>query len=256
MRIAVPLILLICAAAPAAEPRKVSDAEVRKVHRSAMLIDGHNDVTSATVEGLDLGLRRAEGHTDIPRMKEGGMAAQFFAAYVGTSYIDKNGAAHRALQMIDTIRHDIVERHPADFTLALRAADIPRIRKSGRMAALIGVEGGHAVEDDVRLLRATYDLGARYMTLTHTRDLSWAGSSGEKSNAGLSELGKRMIAEMNRLGMMADIAHVSDRTFWDVLETSRAPVFSSHSSCRALSNIPRNMTDEMIRAVAKRGGSS
>jgi membrane dipeptidase len=219
-----------------------------------MLIDGHNDVTSATVEGLDLGARRSEGHTDVPRMRQGGMAAQFFAAYVGTGYIDKRAAAHRALQMIDTIRHDIVERHPDDFALALRADDIPKIRKSRRMAALIGVEGGHAIEDDLRLLRAFYGLGVRYMTLTHTRNLAWAGSSGDSGNAGLSDFGRQVIAEMNRLGMMVDIAHVSDKTFWDVLEASKSPVFSSHSSCRALSNIPRNLTDEMIRAVAKTGG--
>jgi membrane dipeptidase len=236
------------------QTRKVSDAEVRKVHKSALLIDGHNDVTSATVDGLDLGPRRNEGHTDIARMKEGGMTAQFFAAYVGVDSIERKEAAHRALQMIDTIRHDIVARHPGDFTLGLRSEDIPKARKSGKMAALIGVEGGHAIEDDVRLLRTYYDLGARYMTLTHSKNLKWAGSSGEKDNQGLTETGKQLIAEMNRLGMMVDIAHVSDQTFRDVVETSKAPVFSSHSSCRSLSNIPRNMTDDMIRAVAKKGG--
>lgn len=247
-------VLFLSLYAAAAGPPGISDATVQKVHRSAVLIDGHNDVTSATVEGLDLGLRRNEGHTDAPRMKEGGMAAQFFAAYVGTGYIERKAAAHRALQMIDTIRHDIVERHPGDFALALRADDIPKIRKSRRIAALIGIEGGHAIEDDLRLLRAFYGLGVRYMTLTHTKNLAWAGSSGDSGNAGLSDFGRQVIAEMNRLGMMVDIAHVSDKTFWDVLEASKSPVFSSHSSCRALSNIPRNMTDEMIRAVAKKGG--
>lgn len=238
----------------AAQTREVSRAEANKVHRKAILIDGHNDVTSETVRGLDLAQRRTEGHTDIPRMREGGMGAQFFAAYVSAEHIDRGSAAHRALQMIDTIRHDIVGQHPEDFQLALRAEDIAKVRKRGRIAALIGVEGGHAIEDDPRVLRTFYDLGARYMTLTHTRNLSWAGSSGEEGNAGLSELGRKVIAEMNRLGMMVDIAHVSDRTFWDVIEASKAPVFSSHSSCRALSNIPRNMTDEMIQAVARKGG--
>jgi membrane dipeptidase len=237
-----------------AQSRTVSDAEVARVHRSAILIDGHNDVTSETVRGLDLSNRRTEGHTDIPRMREGGMSAQFFAAYVAADHIDSKSAAHRALQMIDTIRHDIVGKHPIDFHLALRAKDITKARKGGRMAALIGVEGGHAIEDDPRLLRTFYDLGARYMTLTHTRNLSWAGSSGDQGNAGLSELGRQVIGEMNRLGMMVDIAHVSDKTFWDVMEASKAPVFSSHSSCRAISNIPRNMTDEMIQAVGRKGG--
>ncbi len=247
-------LLFSCSVLFAAESRSVSEAKVRKVHRSAILIDGHNDVTSETVRGLDLAQRRANGHTDIPRMKEGGMSAQFFAAYVAANHIESRSAAHRALQMIDTIRHDIVAKHPNEFMLALRAGDIPKARKSGRMAALIGVEGGHAIEEDPRLLRTFYDLGARYMTLTHTRNLSWAGSSGDNGNAGLSELGREVISEMNRLGMMVDIAHVSDKTFWDVLDASKAPVFSSHSSCRALSNIPRNMTDEMIQAVARKGG--
>jgi len=251
---AILLAIVLAATLGIAQTRKVSDAEVKRVHKSTLLIDGHNDVTSATVDGLDLGPRRNEGHTDIPRMKEGGMTGQFFAAYVAVGSIERKEAAHRALQMIDTIRYDIVEKHPGDFTLALRAEDIPKARKSGRMAALIGIEGGHAIEDDARLLRTYYDLGARYMTLTHTRNLAWVGSSGEKDNQGLTERGKQLIAEMNRLGMMVDIAHVSDKTFWDVVETSKAPVFSSHSSCRALSNIPRNMTDDMIRAVAKNGG--
>lgn len=245
---------VVCLLPAAAQSRKVTDAQVRKVHRGAILIDGHNDVTSATLRGLDLAHRRTEGHTDIPRMKEGGMSAQFFAAYVSTDYIGRNASAHRALQMIDTIRHDIAGNHPGDFSLALRAAEIPKARKPGKIAALIGVEGGHAIEEDVRLLRSFYDLGARYMTLTHTSNLSWAGSSGDKGDLGLSGFGKQVIAEMNRLGMMIDIAHVSDRTFWDVIEASKAPVFSSHSSCRALSNIPRNMTDEMIQAVARKGG--
>ncbi|MBI5084140.1 MAG: membrane dipeptidase, partial [Acidobacteria bacterium] len=187
-------------------------------------------------------------------MKQGGMAGQFFAAYVGVEYMAKGQSAHRAMQMIDTIRFDIVAKHPADFTLALTADDILRARKQGKIAALIGIEGGHAIEDDLRLLRNYQALGARYMTLTHTRNLSWAGSSAEKDNRGLSEFGRQVIAEMNRLGIMVDIAHVSDKTFWDALEASQAPVFSSHSSCRAVSNIGRNMTDDMIRAVAKKGG--
>lgn len=234
--------------------RTWTDAEVMKVHRSALLIDSHNDVTSDTLRGLDLGLRRADGHTDIPRMKDGGMTAQFFAAYVSPDTIAKGGTARRALQMIDTIRTDIVARHPESFFLATTAAEIQRARKSGKMAALIGIEGGHAIEDDLRVLRAFYDLGVRYITLTHTKDIGWAGSSAETTNAGLSPFGRQVIAEMNRLGMMIDVAHVSDKTFWDVIETSKSPVFSSHSSCRALSNIPRNVTDDMIRAVAKQGG--
>jgi membrane dipeptidase len=242
------------AAAGAAQNKTWTDAQVMKVHRSATLIDTHNDVTSFTVDGGDIGPRRTEGHTDLVRLKEGGQGAVFFAAYVSTGYIPKNGSTHRVLEMIDTIRHDIAARYPNDFLFAQSAADIERAHKRHKIAALIGVEGGHAIEEDLRVLRDCYALGARYMTLTHTRDLSWAGSSGETDNRGLNDFGRQVVAEMNRLGMMVDISHVSDKTFWDVIETSKAPVFASHSSCRALSNIPRNMTDEMIQAVAKKGG--
>lgn len=239
---------------PAGAQKKWSDEEVAAVHRSALLIDGHNDVTSRTVRGWDIGSEKDARHTSAGKLRAGGTGAQFFAAYVSANLIDSGGSARRALEMIDTIRHDIVRRYPETFQLATSADEIEAARKAGKIAALIGIEGGHAIENEPRLLRAYYDLGARYMTLTHTRNLEWAGSSAEKDERGLSELGRRVIAEMNRLGMMIDIAHVSDRTFWDVIEASRAPVFSSHSSARALSNIPRNMSDEMIRAVAKKGG--
>jgi len=206
-----------------------TDEEVMAVHRSALLIDGHNDVTSRTVRGWDIGSEKDAMHTSIAKLRAGGAGAQFFAAYVSAGLIESGGSAHRALEMIDTIRHDIVARHPDHFVLALTADQIEAARKAGKMAALIGIEGGHAIENEPRLLRAYYDLGVRYMTLTHARNLEWAGSSAEMDNRGLSELGRRVIAEMNRLGMMVDVAHVSDKTFWDVIEASRAPVFSSHS---------------------------
>jgi len=240
--------------------RKVTDDEVRRVHQGAIVIDTHSDTTSRTVDGWNIGERSETGHMDIPRMKEGGLGAEFFAAYVGASYAKSGRAAHRALEMIDTIRFDIVGRHPETFELALTAADIERIHKSGKIAALIAVEGGHAIENDLRILRDFYALGARYMTLTHSNTNDWADSSGDLDDPkvphhnGLTDFGRQVIAEMNRLGMMVDIAHVSDKTFWDALAASRAPIFSSHSSCRALSDIPRNMTDEMIAAVAKKGG--
>lgn len=247
--------LLAVSATAQIKPTKTwTDAEVMKVHRAALLIDTHNDVTSATVEGLDIGKKRTEGHTDLPRMKEGGMGAQFFAAFVAVNYMEGNHSANRTLQMIDTIRHDIVEKYPNDFVFSSTAADIVKAHQEKKIAALIGIEGGHAIEENLRLLRDYYDLGVRYMTLTHTRNLSWAGSSGETDNKGLNGFGREVVAEMNRLGMMVDIAHVSDQTFWDALNSSKAPVFSSHSSCRALCNVPRNMTDDMIKAMAKKGG--
>lgn len=234
--------------------RTVSDAEVMKVHRSALLIDGHNDVTSETVKGLDLRQPGKGTHTDIERLKRGGVGAQFFAAYVSAQFMKDNQSAHRALQMIDTIRHDIVDRSPDAFDFVTTSKGIRDARKRKRIAALIGIEGGHAIEDDPRLLRQFYNLGVRYMTLTHTADLSWAGSSGSKENRGLNDLGREVVSEMNRLGMLIDISHVSDKTFEDVMAASRAPVFASHSSCRALNPEPRNMTDDMLKAVAKKGG--
>lgn len=242
-----------------AQKKTWTDAEVMKVHRSALLIDSHNDVTSKTVDGFDIGPRTRDGHTDIARMKEGGQGGIFFAVYVSADNVEGNHSAHRALQMIDTVRHDIVGRYPDDFAFAGSVAEILDARKHGKIAALMGVEGGHAIEDDVRLLRDYYALGVRYMTLTHVNNNSWATSSGDQPRPegqpkGLTEFGKQLVHEMNRLGMLVDISHVSDATFWDVLATSEAPPFASHSSCRAISNIPRNMTDEMIQALAKKGG--
>lgn len=234
--------------------RPVSDAEVQKVHRSAIVIDTHNDITSRTVQGFDIGKPSTATHTDLPRMKQGGQTAEFFAVYVAASYVEGNRSANRTLEMIDTVRHDIIGRYPNDFLFATTADDIVRAKKTGKIAALLGIEGGHAIEDSLRLLRDYYALGVRYMTLTHTNSNNWAGSSGDTRNTGLTDFGKQVVREMNRLGMLVDISHVSDKTFWDVLETSSAPPFASHSSCRALANIPRNMTDEMIQALAKKGG--
>jgi membrane dipeptidase len=240
--------------------RSISDAEVARVHRSTLLIDTHNDLPSRTVEGFDIGSHTATGHTDIARLKEGGVGAQFFAVYVAASYVTGNHSANRTLQMIDTVRHDIIERYPNDFMLATSAKDIDEAHRRGKIAALMGIEGGHAIEDSLRLLRDYYDLGIRYMTLTHSNTNNWADSSGDvddpkvKHHNGLTDFGKQVVLEMNRLGMMVDISHVADKTFWDALSVSKAPIFASHSSCRALTNHARNMTDEMIVALAKKGG--
>ena len=259
-----PVRVLVLAALGAlaahAQHRNIADAEVERVHRSALLIDTHNDVTSKTVEGFDIGRRASEGHTDLQRLREGGVGAVFYAVFVGANYVKDNHSAHRALEMIDTVRHDIVARYPNDFALALTAGDIETAHRQGKIAALMGVEGGHAIEDSLRLVRDFYLLGVRYMTLTHGNTNNWADSSGDISRAdvkhhdGLTEFGREVVREMNRVGMMVDVSHVSDKTFWDALETSRPPVFASHSSCRALSNIPRNMTDDMIVALARKGG--
>lgn len=260
MRFGPALIAACLVVSGGAQTRKVSDEEVARVHRSALLIDTHNDITGRTVTGLDIGKASTQTQTDLPRLRKGGVGAVFFAAYVAATYVAENRAAHRALEMIDTIRRDIVERYPKDFVLARSASEIVSAHKQGKIAALIGIEGGHAIEDNLRLLRDFYELGVRYMTLTHSNTNNWADASGlntrpaEVRHRGLTAFGKEVIAEMNRLGMIVDISHVADKTFWDALETSRVPIFASHSSCRALSNVRRNMTDEMIKALGKKGG--
>jgi membrane dipeptidase len=242
--------LLIFLSTMPAQTRKVTDAEVARVHRSALLIDTHNDI----------GKHTNDGHTNLTALREGGVGAQFFAVYVSSSYVKDNRSAHRTLEMIDTVRHDIIERYPRDFELATTAADIERIHREDKIAALMGIEGGHAIEDSLRLLRDYYALGIRYMTLTHANTNDWADSSGDidkpgvQHHNGLTDFGKQVIREMNRLGMMIDVSHVADKTFWDALAVSTAPIIASHSSCRALCNVPRNMTDEMIAALAKKGG--
>ena len=253
-------VVLVTALLLSGQNRTVTDAEVARVHRSTLLIDTHNDLPSRTVEGFDIGSRTGTGHTDIARLKEGGVGAQFFAVYVAASYVTGNHSANRTLQMIDTVRHDIIERYPNDFMLATSAKDIDEAHRRGKIAALMGIEGGHATEDSLRLLRDYYDLGIRYMTLTHSNTNNWADSSGDVNDAkikhhdGLTDFGKQVVLEMNRLGMMVDISHVADKTFWDALAVSKAPIFASHSSSRAITNHARNMTDEMIVALARKGG--
>jgi membrane dipeptidase len=255
-----PLFLTLISANSAIAQTPVSQAAIDRITKNAILIDTHNDITSRTEAGFDIGKPSTETNTDLPRLRQGGVGAVFFAVYVGANYTNGNHSANRALQMIDTVRTDIAARYPNDFQLAFTAADIEAAHKKGKIAALMGIEGGHSIEDSPRLLRDFYALGIRYMTLTHTNTNGWADSSGDIDRAGvehhngLTPLGKQIIAEMNRLGMIVDISHVADKTFFDALETSKAPIFASHSSCRALANVPRNMTDEMIIALAKKNG--
>jgi membrane dipeptidase len=245
----------------ATEDAKLRERAV-KLHRQAIVIDTHNDITSAiTDRGFDMGVKDASGgtQTDIPRMKEGGLDADFFAIYVAASYARNGGSARRALDMIDGV-YEQARRHPESLEMAFTSDDIRRIHKSGKIASLMGIEGGHAIEDSLSALRQFYRLGVRYMTLTHTNTNNWADSSGDVNNPnvkhhnGLTDFGREVVREMNRLGMMVDISHVSDKTFWDAVETSQAPVIASHSSARALTDVPRNMTDDMLKAVAKKGG--
>lgn len=249
------------AAGQARVPRTkpVSQKEVDRITHDAILIDTHNDVTSKTVTGYDIATPNKSGQTDLPRMK-GYLGAEFFAVYVGANYVEGNHAANRTLEMIDTVRTDIIAKHPNDFIFATTAADIERAHKQHKIAALMGIEGGHAIEDSLRLLRDYYALGIRYMTLTHFNTNHWADSQGDFDNPkvakhnGLTPFGKDVVREMNRLGMMVDISHTADKTFYDAIAVSTAPIIASHSGCRAVSSYTRNMTDDMIKALAAKGG--
>jgi membrane dipeptidase len=229
--------------------------KARKLHYRAIVVDTHDDTTGPMLtgdEGFDLARRNARGHIDIPRMREGGLDAIFFSIYIPATVTGPE-AIKRALRLIDTV-HQHARRLPNDLLLATTAADVRRAHKEGRIAALMGMEGGHMIDDDLAALRMYARLGVRYLTLTHSRKTNWAGSSGEAENTGLTDFGKQVVRELNRQGVMVDISHVSDQTFWDALETSVAPMIASHSSCRAIGNAPRNMTDEMIQALARKGG--
>src|SRR6266550_2716950 len=226
------------------------------IHRRAIVIDTHNDVTTPmTNDDYDLsGTPPVPYRTSLERMKQGGMTAEFFSLYVRPWYVEHGGAARRALDMIDSV-YRAIERHPNDLMLATSAADIRRAKKEKKIAALMGIEGGHAIENSLPALREFYRLGVRYITLTWNNTNDWADAArGEKKHNGLSEFGKEVVREMNRLGMLVDVSHVSDETMSDALDVSKAPIFASHSSARALSNVPRNIPDDLLERIAKNGG--
>ncbi|HSP16713.1 MAG TPA: dipeptidase [Thermoanaerobaculia bacterium] len=220
----------------------------------AITVDTHADTpTEYRAHPFNLGVRNTTGMFDYVRMKEGGLDAEFFAAYVPAKYAN-NGAAAYCMKIMETI-HEMAQNNPRQVRFAESASDIEKAVRNGRRAILIGIEGGHAIEDSLDLLRAFYRFGARYMTLTHTNSNNWADSSGdEPKHNGLTPFGKQVVLEMNRMGMLVDVSHVSDKTFYDVIETSKAPVIASHSSSRALADHKRNMTDDMLRALSKNGG--
>jgi membrane dipeptidase len=221
----------------------------------AVTVDTHADTPTEYMDHpFDLGGWNSRGHFDYPRMKAGGLDAEFFAAYVPAKYARQGGAAVFCIKIMETI-HEMVDNYPQWVRFAQSTSDIRKVVAGGHRAILIGIEGGHAIEDSLELLRAFYRFGARYMTLTHTNTNNWADSStDEAKHNGLTPFGKQVVLEMNRLGMMADISHVADKTFYDVIETSKAPVIASHSSARVFSDHPRNMTDDMFRALAKNHG--
>ncbi len=267
MRRICPLLLLLLATArvSTASPEDDFKARAARILQSAIVVDTHEDLPEQLEkEWVDIGVRLKTGHVDIPRWREGGVTAPFLAAYVSSKYVAPGKAAGKALEFIDLIRR-LVETHPKDLVFADSVAGVRAARKEGKIAVLIGIEGGHAIEDSLGALSAFYRLGARYLTLTHTNTNNWADSSGSffsfsydpgKTDVhnGLTDFGRQVVLEMNRLGMLVDVSHVSDKTLSDVLEVSKAPVFASHSSCRALADMPRNLTDDQIRAIAAKGG--
>jgi membrane dipeptidase len=245
------------------------EERARAVHRAAIVVDGHNDIALAIVDdGFDLGKDGTKGrprtHTDLRRLKAGGLGAVFFAIYVDGRFAPKTpgGRSHayeRARALIAAVQAQ-TRAHPRSLELATTAADVARIKGRGKVAVLLGLEGGIAIENSLEKLRALHALGVRYMTLTHWATTEWADSSGDmedpavKHHGGLTDLGREIVREMNRLGMLVDVSHVADRTFFDVLDTGRAPIIASHSSMRALADHPRNLTDDMLRALARNGG--
>ena len=242
------------------EPHSVGAAGTAKspaggVLERSIVLDLHCDTPGRIVEEqVDLSRRDTDGQLDIPRMREGGVTGVFFSIYTSATKGSPLEAVKKALAIIDAVVEE-VNRHPDDLVLATTADEIIRAKQDQKIAILMGVEGGHMIDSSLEVLRSLYRLGARYMTLTHSAPTPWAGSSGSsKGPKGLTGFGKDVVREMNRLGMMVDISHVSDQTFFDALETSSAPIIASHSSCRALAGHPRNMTDEMLKALAAKGG--
>ncbi|HUL75883.1 MAG TPA: membrane dipeptidase, partial [Vicinamibacteria bacterium] len=242
--------LLILASAASAQDET---SLARRIHASLVGVDAHIDTLQRLVnEGVDLSQRQARGHVDLPRLKEAGMRAPFFALWVPTYYQGAE-AVRRTLQLRDAMQ-SILDAHPEQMELATTEGDVRRIAGAGKVAAVLSLEGGHQIADDLAVLRIYYRLGVRSMTLTHFRNNNWADSSTDRPrHGGLTDFGRQVVREMNRLGMIVDVSHVSDRTFYDTLEVTTRPVIASHSSCRALSDVPRNMTDDMIRALARNG---
>ncbi len=241
-------------------PVKLTDEAV-KVHREALVIDGHNDLPWQFREKNDLSFQKIDLtkpqkglHTDIPRLRQGGVGAQFWSAFVPAESRKKGTAVRETLVQIDAI-HRMVAAYPDVFEMASTADDVVRIRKAGKIASLIGVEGGHSIDNSLAVLRLYYQLGVRYMTLTHSETLEWADSAtDEAKNKGLTPFGEEVVREMNRLGMLVDISHVSADTMRHALRVTRAPVIASHSSAFALAEHPRNVPDDVLKLVATNGG--
>jgi membrane dipeptidase len=262
------VLALISSLAAAQAPDKSSTAldivvssRARQIHDSALIVDTHADTPQRFLdEGFDLGSTDPNdiGHISLDKARRGNLGAEFFSIWVEPETNQGHFARH-TFDLIDSV-YGQAARHPDRMMMAFSPNDIDRAHREHKLAALMGIEGGHSIENDIHLLRDYYRLGVRYMTLSWSNTNEWADSSGDiddpkvQHHNGLTDFGKQVVLEMNRLGMMVDISHVADKTFWDVIATTKAPVIASHSSARALVDAPRNMTDEMLRAVTKNGG--
>jgi len=263
--LALALICKFAAAQTTEKPSIASDivvsARAQKIHDSALVVDTHADTPQRFLdEGFDIGSTDPKdvGHISLDKAQRGNLGAEFFSIWVDPDTNQGHFARH-TFDLIDSV-YEQAARHPERMMMAFSPSDIDRARKEHKLAALMGIEGGHSIENDIHLLRDYYRLGVRYMTLSWSNTNEWADSSGDIDDAkvqhhnGLTDFGKQVVLEMNRLGMMVDISHVADKTFWDVIAITKAPVIASHSSARALVDAPRNMTDDMLRAVTKNDG--
>ena len=255
--------LLLCSFALAQSPStdEPISAKARAIQDSAIVVDTHADTPQRFLdEGYDIGSTdpKDTGHISLDKARRGNLGAEFFSIWVDPETNQGHFARH-TFDLIDSV-YEQAARHPDRMMMAFSVADIERAHREHKLAACMGIEGGHSIENDIHLLRDYYRLGVRYMTLSWSNTNEWADSSGDiddpkvQHHNGLTDFGKQVVLEMNRLGMMVDISHVADKTFWDAIATTKAPVIASHSSARALVDAPRNMTDDMLRAVAKNGG--
>jgi membrane dipeptidase len=257
-----PLLLLaLIVPASSQDAGPTISTKARQIHESALIVDTHADTPQRFLdENFDIGSTdpKDHGHISLDKAKAGNLGAEFFSIWVEPETNQGHFARH-TLDLIDSV-YEQAARHPDRMMMAFSTDDIERAHKQKKLAALLGIEGGHSIENDIHLLRDFYRLGVRYMTLSWSNTNEWADSSGDINNPkiehhnGLTDFGKQVVLEMNRLGMLVDISHVADKTFYDTIAVTKAPVIASHSSARALTNHPRNMTDDMLRAVAKNGG--
>ena len=256
-----PLAVFSASAQERPRPPVVLTDAARQIHFQSFVFDGHNDLpwelrtkASSSFDKRDIRASQPAMHTDIPRLKQGGVGAQFWSVYVPAETAKKGTALSDTLEQIAVVKA-MLERYPDVFEAARTASDVERITKSGKIASLIGVEGGHSIEDSIENLRRLHKLGAGYMTLTHSDTLAWADSATDKgASQGLNAFGEEIVREMNRLGMLVDLSHVSDETMKDALRVTRAPVIYSHSSARAVADHPRNVPDDVLALVKQNGG--